>query len=198
MGAALGSGTRREPAALLPLVPGCTAQHMLECARPPRRGRPRRPSGTARSPGRSTASPTASCATRVARLAGVLASLGVSKSDRVLIYMPMVPEMVIAMLACARIGAVHSVVSAALPRTSSPRASTTPSRGSSCRPRAASRSTGSSLTSRCSRLRSPRRAKPEHCVILQRTMCRADLMAGSDHDWHELIVIARPADCRLG
>jgi propionyl-CoA synthetase len=47
---------------------------------------------------------------RVARTAGALAGLGVGKGDRVVIYMPMVPEAVIAMLACARIGAVHSVV----------------------------------------------------------------------------------------
>src|SRR6266581_4734617 len=47
---------------------------------------------------------------RVARFAGVLAGQGVQKGDRVIIYMPMVPETVIAMLACARIGAIHSVV----------------------------------------------------------------------------------------
>ncbi len=46
----------------------------------------------------------------VARFAGVLASLGVEKGDRVLVYMPMVPEAIIAMLACARLGAIHSVV----------------------------------------------------------------------------------------
>jgi propionyl-CoA synthetase len=46
----------------------------------------------------------------VARLAGALARAGVGRGDRVLIYMPMVPETVFAMLACARIGAVHSVV----------------------------------------------------------------------------------------
>jgi propionyl-CoA synthetase len=46
----------------------------------------------------------------VARFAGVLRGLGVGKGDRVVIYMPMVPEAVVAMLACARIGAVHSVV----------------------------------------------------------------------------------------
>src|SRR5205814_5599794 len=45
-----------------------------------------------------------------ARFAGALAALGVAKGDRVIIYMPMVPEAVVAMLACARIGAVHSVV----------------------------------------------------------------------------------------
>lgn len=47
---------------------------------------------------------------RVARFAGVLAAQGVTKGDRVVIYMPMIPEAVVAMLACARIGAVHSVV----------------------------------------------------------------------------------------
>ena len=46
----------------------------------------------------------------VARFAGVLSSLGVTKGDRVLVYMPMVPEAIIAMLACARLGAIHSVV----------------------------------------------------------------------------------------
>ena len=48
--------------------------------------------------------------TRVARFAGAIAAQGVEKGDRVIIYMPMMPEAVIAMLACARIGAVHSVV----------------------------------------------------------------------------------------
>src|SRR5262249_4252776 len=47
---------------------------------------------------------------RVARFAGVLQGLGVTKGDRVLVYMPMVPGAAIAMLACARIGAIHSVV----------------------------------------------------------------------------------------
>ncbi len=47
---------------------------------------------------------------RVAAFAGALRSLGVGHGDRVVIYMPMVPEAVVAMLACARLGAVHSVV----------------------------------------------------------------------------------------
>src|ERR671931_1727089 len=46
----------------------------------------------------------------VARFAGALAALGVERGDRVIVYMPMVPEAVIAMLACARLGAIHSVV----------------------------------------------------------------------------------------
>ena len=95
----------------------------------------------------------------VARLAGVLADLGVGKGDRVLIYMPMVPEAAIAMLACARIGAVHSVVFGGFAAHELATRTTTPSRGSSCRPRAASRSTGSSPTSRCSTPQSPRRER---------------------------------------
>ena len=65
----------------------------------------------------------------VARFAGVLARHGVEKGDRVVIYMPMIPQAVIAMLACARLGAVHSVVFRRLrARRSSPSASTTASR----------------------------------------------------------------------
>ena len=65
----------------------------------------------------------------VAALASVLQDFGVVKGDRVVIYMPMIAEAVMAMLACARIGAVHSGwCSAALPQRSLPHASTTPSR----------------------------------------------------------------------
>ena len=62
----------------------------------------------------------------VARLAGALAGLGVTKGDRVVICMPMVPEAVMGMLACARLGAVHSAGSR---RGSWPAGSTTPGRG---------------------------------------------------------------------
>ena len=65
----------------------------------------------------------------VARFAGALAGLGVGKGDAVIIYMPMVPEAVVAMLACARLGAVHSVVFGGFAPMSSPCGSTTPSRG---------------------------------------------------------------------
>ena len=82
------------------------AEHLLQRARPPRRARPRRPARAdlrlARHRRRPRPSPTASCATRVARFAGALAAQGVERGDRVIIYMPMVPEAVIAMLACAR------------------------------------------------------------------------------------------------
>jgi propionyl-CoA synthetase len=93
-----------------------------------------------------------------ARFAGVLRGLGVAKGDRVVVYMPMIPEAVIAMLACARIGAVHSVVFGGFaPRTNSRRGSTTPARPSWCRLPAGSNHRASWSTSRCSTpLSSPR------------------------------------------
>ncbi len=88
----------------------------------------------------SAPSPTRSCSTEVQTLAAILQDFGVEQGDRVILYMPMVPEAVFAMLACARIGAVHSAwCSAASRRRSSRPASTTPSRSSSCRRPAASR-----------------------------------------------------------
>ena len=115
LGAALGQRARPLAPALLSLVPRRPAQHLLERARPPCRARPRRAAGAdLRQPGHR---PEASSFTyrelrdEVARLAGALAGARASsKGDRVLIYMPMVPEAVMAMLACARIGAIHSVV----------------------------------------------------------------------------------------
>src|SRR6476646_7757113 len=65
--------------------------------------------------------------TEVQRMAAVLQSLDVGKGDRVLIYMPMVPEAIFAMLATVRLGAIHSVVFADSPPIPSPPASTTPS-----------------------------------------------------------------------
>ncbi|GMA78495.1 hypothetical protein GCM10025880_49120 [Methylorubrum aminovorans] len=62
----------------------------------------------------------------VAVLAGLLTNLGVTKGDRVVIYMPMVPEALFGMLACARIGAIHSVVFGASPPTNSPPGSRMP------------------------------------------------------------------------
>ena len=56
------------------------------------------------------ASPIGSCATKSRRSRALCAGLGVTRGDRVIIYMPMVPEAAMAMLACARLGAVHSVV----------------------------------------------------------------------------------------
>ena len=86
----------------------------------------------------------------VARMAGALRRQGITRGDRVIIYMPMVPEAVMAMLACARIGAVHSVVFGGFAPNELPSASTTPGPRSSCPRRAASSPAASSRTSRSS------------------------------------------------
>jgi propionyl-CoA synthetase len=86
---------------------------------------------------------------RVASLAGALRAKGVEKGDRVIIYMPMVPEAVEAMLACARIGAIHSVVFGGFARTNWPCGSTIASRNASSPPPAGSSRAGWCITSRC-------------------------------------------------
>ena len=132
----------------------------------------------------------------VARLAGVLVGLGVGKGDRVLIYMPMVPEAAMAMLACARIGAIHSVVFGGFA------AHELATRIDAARPRVVVSASCGIEPSRIVPYKplldaaiAEAKSKPEHCVILQRPMCHADLVAGRDHDWEELAAVARPADC---
>jgi propionyl-CoA synthetase len=132
----------------------------------------------------------------VARLAGVLASLGVAKGDRVLIYMPMVPEAAFAMLACARIGAIHSVVFGGFA------AHELATRIDDAKPRVILSASCGIEVSRIVPYKplldaaiAEARAKPEHCVVLQRAMCAAELVPGRDHDWHELAAAARPVEC---
>ena len=132
----------------------------------------------------------------VALLAGVLAGLGVVKGDRVLIYMPMVPEAAFAMLACARIGAIHSVVFGGFA------AHELATRISDARPRVVLSASCGIEVSRIVPYKplldaaiSEARAKPERCVILQRPICRAELVRGRDHDWQEMAAAARPAGC---
>ncbi|MEH0466751.1 AMP-binding protein [Streptomyces acidiscabies] len=84
---------------------------------------------------------------KTAAFAGALTGLGVEQGDRVVIYMQTVPEAVVAMLACARIGAVHSVVFGGFAPANSPCVSTTRPPKSSSPPPAASRASGSSRTS---------------------------------------------------
>ena len=133
---------------------------------------------------------------QVARLAGVLAGLGVVKGDRVLIYMPMVPEAAMAMLACARIGAVHSVVFGGFA------AHELATRIDDAKPRVILSASCGIEVSRIIAYKplldaaiAEARTKPKRCVILQRPMCHADLVVGRDHDWHELAAAARPVDC---
>ena len=134
--------------------------------------------------------------TRVASLAGALTAQGVTKGDRVIIYMPMVPEALEAMLACARIGAVHSVVFGGFA------ANELAVRIDDCTPKAI-------LAASCGL--EPGRVvkykplldgaidladhKPEVCIILQREQERADLIPGRDLDWHEAQEGVAPATC---
>jgi propionyl-CoA synthetase len=134
--------------------------------------------------------------TEVQVLAAILQDFGVQKGDRVILYMPMVPEAVIAMLACARIGAVHSVVFGGFA------AHELAIRIDDARPKVI-------LSASCGL--EPGRlvlykplldaalaqasAKPAACLILQRPQAQAEMMAGRDHDWAALrdqaIVFAR-------
>jgi propionyl-CoA synthetase len=131
----------------------------------------------------------------VARFAGVLRGLGVQQGDRVVIYLPMVPEAVIAMLACARLGAVHSVVFGGF---AAPELAV---RISDARPKViVSASCGLEPTRvvpyqpMLTAAIEASTHKPDRCVILQRPQCPADL-GPRDLDWAEAMAGAQPADC---
>ncbi|MGB1914387.1 MAG: propionyl-CoA synthetase [Paracoccaceae bacterium] len=129
-------------------------------------------------------------------LAGALINKGITKGDRVIIYMPMVPEAIIAMLACARIGAIHSVVFGgfasnelavriddAQPKTIlAASCGIEPGRIIEYKP----------LIDEAIELSEH---KPECVVILQRPEAQASLMPGRDFDWEEFQLDAKPADC---
>jgi propionyl-CoA synthetase len=132
----------------------------------------------------------------VARVAGALRRQGIVKGDRVIIYMPMVPEAIVAMLACARIGAVHSVVFGGFA------ANELAKRIDDARPRLI-------LSASCGiEVNRVIPYKPlldgalalathqvERCVILQRPQERAPLVAGRDLDWGDFVSGAAPAEC---
>jgi propionyl-CoA synthetase len=136
----------------------------------------------------------------VRTLAAVMADFGVAKGDRVILYMPMVPEAVIAMLACARIGAVHSVVFGGFA------ARELATRIEDAKPKLIfSASCGlepgrivhyKPLLDEAIALSS---VKPQACIILQRPQQRCGFIAGRDHDWAELRADAmaanKSADC---
>ncbi len=131
-----------------------------------------------------------------AKFAGVLASKGVGKGDRVLIYMPMIPEAVIAMLACARIGAVHSVVFGGFA------ANELAVRINDAEPKAiVSASCGIEVSKIIAYKPLLNEAidlavkKPDACIIYQRSMAKADMIQGRDYDWDEEMENAEPRDC---
>jgi len=133
---------------------------------------------------------------KVARFAGVLSGFGIERGDRVLIYMPLMPEAIIAMLACARIGAIHSVVFggfaarelASRIRDAQPKmliagsCGIEPNRIVPYKPvvDAAIESDGACV---------------KNCIILQRSELEAELVEGRDHDWHQCMADAKPVDC---
>ena len=131
---------------------------------------------------------------RVAKVAGGLLALDVVQGDRVIIYMPMVPEAVIAMLACARIGAVHSVVFGGFAARelamriddASPRVILSASCGIEFQSVIAYKP----LLDEAIRIA---KHKPEACVVLQREMLEAPLIGARDHDWAEWEAAAKYA-----
>ncbi len=133
---------------------------------------------------------------QTARFAGALKAKGVSKGDRVLIYMPMVPDAVVAVLACARLGAVHSVVFGGFAAKelavriddSTPKVivaascGVEPSRLVEYKP----------LLDEAIDIASH---KVDATIILQRPQCTASLVEGRDYDWAEVMNSAEPAEC---
>ncbi len=132
----------------------------------------------------------------VARFAGALRRQGVETGDRVVIYMPAVPEAVIAMLACARIGAIHSVVFGGFaPKELATRIDDAKPKvmlGASCGIEGNRVIPYKPLLDQAIAMASH---KPSRCVILQRPMETASLVPGRDVDWGEAVAAAGPVEC---
>lgn len=132
----------------------------------------------------------------VSLCAGMLKNLGVTKGDRVIVYMPMIPEAAISMLACARLGAIHSVVFGGFA------ARELAIRIDDAQPKVI-------LTASCgieiTRIIEYKplidnaieiaNFKPKNCVVLQRPQAKANLIEGRDFDWQESIAKAEPTQC---
>lgn len=132
----------------------------------------------------------------VAKIAGVLAAQGILKGDRVLIYLPMIPEAAIAMLACARIGAIHSVVFGGFAakelaiRINDAKPKVIVS--ASCGIEAEKVIKYKPLLDKAINIAD---SKPEKCVIFQRPMETASMIEGRDVDWSKAIADVSPVDC---
>jgi propionyl-CoA synthetase len=132
----------------------------------------------------------------VAAFAGVLTGLGVGRGDRVVIYLPMIPHAAVAMLACARIGAVHSVVFGGFAahelavRIDDAQPAVVVS--ASCGIEGSRLIEYKPILDRALDLATHR---PARCVILQRPQARAAMTPGRDLDWDDAIATAQPADC---
>jgi len=134
--------------------------------------------------------------TKVSTFAGALRDLGVSKGDTVVIYMPMIPEATVAMLACARIGAVHSVVFGGFaPNELAIRIDDAKPKvivSASCGVEGKKVIPYKPLLDAAIEISDH---KPEKCVIFQRPQIEAPLVPGRDFDWEALMSSAQPADC---
>ena len=133
---------------------------------------------------------------RTARLAGALAARGVVKGDRVVIYMPMVPEALVAMLAVTRIGAIHSVVFGGFA------ANELAVRIDDAKPKAIIAASCGIEPGRVVAYKplldtaiDTATHKPDLCIILQRDALRAELVPDRDLDWHAAQEDVAPADC---
>ena len=132
----------------------------------------------------------------VSTFSGALAAANVAHGDRVIIYMPMVPDAVVAMLACARIGAIHSVVfggfAAAELATRIDDASPKVIISASCGIEPTRVVEYKPLLDEAIDLA---RHKPDLCVVLQRPQCHAKLTKSRDIEWNDFIADVEPADC---
>jgi propionyl-CoA synthetase len=132
----------------------------------------------------------------VARFAGALAAQGVERGDRVIVYMPMVPEAVIAMLACARLGAIHSVVFGGFASNE------LASRIADAKPKVVVSASCGIEPGRLVPYKPLLDAaialveeKPARCIVLQRAMLEADLDSERDIDWEDAVSAGEPAGC---
>ncbi|HJP13935.1 MAG TPA: propionyl-CoA synthetase [Nitrospinota bacterium] len=132
----------------------------------------------------------------VALFAGALLAQGVNRGDRVIVYMPMVPEAAVAMLACARIGAIHSVVFGGFAAnelaTRIDDATPKVMVSASCGIEPAGVIAYKPLLDEAIDIA---RHKPDGCIILQRPQLGADLHPSRDVDWAEAMAAAEPAEC---
>ncbi|UOA28032.1 AMP-binding protein [Pseudosulfitobacter sp. DSM 107133] len=133
---------------------------------------------------------------QVAGFAGGLAARGITKGDRVIIYMPMVPEALVAMLACTRLGAIHSVVFGGFA------AHELAVRIDDCAPKAIIAASCGLEPNRVVKYKplldgaiEQATHKPEFCVILQREEEMAPMIEGCDLDWTDFQAGTTPADC---
>lgn len=132
----------------------------------------------------------------VARFAGVLRALGTTRGDRVIIYMPMIPETVIAMLACARIGAIHSVVFGGFA------AHELASRIDDAKPKLILSASCGLEAGRVVEYKPMLDAAidaaahpPEHTVVLERPQCKPNMSSARDVDWREALERADAVEC---